>query len=121
MKIEHPEMDEASLQEQIKEEMMQELQNICLEEGRKMIKASNILLLPNWDIADALVFNFVSKKLMLENKYETILEAYNREVNRRIELESKLMGKSTRPKITYPHPPVEPFKSNPLLEIPDTP
>lgn len=29
-------------------------------------------------------------------------------------------GQSSRPKITYPHPPVEPFKST-LIEIPDTP
>ena len=57
----------------------------------------------------------------LQNKYETILEAYNREVNRRIEVESKLMGKSIRPKITCPSPPIEPFKSNPLVEILDTP
>ena len=169
-----------------------------------MIKASNILLLPNWDIADALIFNSVSNKLKLrdpnkrdfqgtafiedqdalvswllrkgsratssqpddsglmgnilvrrvadtshvqaaywnvdsskfllattekeeqvmfelQNKYETILEAYNKEVKKRIELENKLMGKSTRPRITYPCPPVEPFKSTPLVEIPDTP
>ena len=57
----------------------------------------------------------------LQNKYETILETYNKEVKRRIELENKLMGKSTRPRITYPYPLVEPFKSIPLVEIPDTP
>ena len=34
MKIEHPEMDEASIQNQIKEKMMQKFQNITLEEGR---------------------------------------------------------------------------------------
>lgn len=171
------------MQNQIKEEMMKELQNISPEEGRKMIKASNILLLPNWDIADALIFNSISSRLELqdpnrrdfqgtsfiedqaalvswslrkgsratpsqsdesglmgnilvrrvadtshvqaaywnvdsskfvlatakkeeqvmselENKYETLLGAYNREVKRRIEHENKAMGKSTRPRIT---------------------
>ena len=29
--------------------------------------------------------------------------------------------KSSRPRITYAYPPVEPFKSTPLIEIPDTP
>ena len=57
----------------------------------------------------------------LQNKYETVLEAYNKELKKRIELEDKLMRKSTRPRITYPHPPMEPFKSTPLIEIPDTP
>lgn len=52
------------------------------------------------------------------------MAAYNKEVQKRIELENKLMGhqgQSRNPRITYPHPSVEPFKSNPLNEIPDTP
>ena len=51
------------MQNQVKDEMMQEFQNITLEEVRQMVKASNILLLPNWGITDALVFNSVSNKL----------------------------------------------------------
>ena len=31
------------------------------------------------------------------------------------------MGRFSRPRITYPFPLVEPFKSTPLIEIPDTP
>ena len=65
MKTKHPEMDEASIQNQIKEQMMQEFHNITPEEGRQMVKTSNILLLPNWDIADALIFNSVSNRLEL--------------------------------------------------------
>ena len=38
------------------------------EEGRQMVKASNILLLPNWYIVDALVFNFVSNRLNLQDQ-----------------------------------------------------
>ena len=57
----------------------------------------------------------------LQSKYESVLEAYNEEVEKRIELENKLIGRSTRRKITYPRPPMEPFKSTPLIEIPDTP
>ena len=38
------------------------------EEGRQMMKASNILLLPNWDIANALVFNYVTNRLNLQDQ-----------------------------------------------------
>ena len=57
----------------------------------------------------------------LQNKYEKVVEAYNKEVRRRMELENKVLGRASRPRITYPHPPVVPFKSTPLIEIPDTP
>ena len=79
MKADHPEMDEASIHNQIKEKMMQEFQNITPEEGRLMVKAENILLLPNWDIADALIFNFVSNNLGLQdpNKKEFLGTAFS--------------------------------------------
>ena len=57
----------------------------------------------------------------LQRKYEKLMEAYNKEVQKRIELENKVMGRSTRPRVTYPCSPVEPFKSTPLIEIPNTP
>ena len=65
LRTEHLGMDETTLQNQVKEEMMKEFQNISPEEGRNMVKASNILLLPNWDIVDALIFNSISNKLDL--------------------------------------------------------
>ena len=177
---------------------------MTLEEGRQMIKAANVLLLPNWDIADALIFNSVSNNLGLQDpnkkeflgttfsndqaalvmwslrrgsrailsqpddsglignfivrrvantshiqaahmnvdyyqfvfatakkgegemfelqrKYDVVVDAYNKEVKKRIELENKLLGRSTKPRMTYPCPPIEPMKSTPLIEIPDTP
>jgi len=56
----------------------------------------------------------------LQSKYESVLENYNKEVKKRIELENKLMGTSTRPRITYPHPLMEPFKTT-LIEMINTP
>lgn len=57
----------------------------------------------------------------LQNKYEVVVEAYNKELKRRIELEGKLKEKLTRQRIAYPpRPLVEPFKSTPIVEIPDT-
>ena len=68
LKTRNPEMDEASIQDRIKEEISKEFQNISPKEGRQIVKASNIFLLPNWDIVDALVFNFVSNKLDLQEQ-----------------------------------------------------
>ncbi|MDF3686205.1 hypothetical protein, partial [Enterobacter hormaechei] len=61
------------------EQMIQEFQNITPEEGRQMVKDANILLLPNWDIADALIFNSVSNNLGLQdpNKKEFLGTAFS--------------------------------------------
>ena len=61
-----------------------------------------------------------NKRLELQAKYERVLEAYNKEVQKRIELENKVIGRSSRPRITYRCPLVKPFKSTPLIEIPKT-
>ena len=44
MRTEHPEMDETSIQNTIKEQMVQEFQNITPDEGRQMVKNANVLL-----------------------------------------------------------------------------
>ena len=79
VKTNNLEMDEASIQKKIKEQMMQEFQNITPEEGRHMVKAANVLLLPNWDIVDALIFNSVSNDLELQdpNKKEFLGTAFS--------------------------------------------
>ena len=47
---------------------MQEFKSLTPEEGRRMIKSSGVFLLPNWDIADAMVFNTVTKQLSVDEK-----------------------------------------------------
>ena len=38
-----------------------------------------------------------------------------------MELENKVLGRAPRHRIVYPpRPPVEPFKSTPIIDIPDT-
>lgn len=66
LKAEHLEIEDVAIQTQIKEEMIKEFEILTLEEGREMVRASRVLLLPNWDIVDALIFNFVS------NEFETL-------------------------------------------------
>ena len=38
-----------------------------------MVKAANILLLPNWDIAHALIFNSVSNNLGLQDPHKEFM------------------------------------------------
>ena len=59
--------------------MIQEFQNITPKEGRQMVKASNILLLTNQDIVDALIFNSISNNLGLldPNKKEFMGTAFS--------------------------------------------
>ena len=59
--------------------MIQEFQNVTPEEGRQMIKAANVFLLPNCDITNALIFDSVSKKLRLQdlNKKEFLGTAFS--------------------------------------------
>ena len=63
LKAEHPKIEDVTIQTEIKDEMIKEFQNLTPEERREMVKASGVLLLPNWDIADALIFNSIFIKL----------------------------------------------------------
>ena len=65
------------------------------------------------------------KKLELKEKYEQFLDAYNKEVQKRIELKNKMVGykgQSSKPRVSYPPcPPIAPFNIVPLIETPGTP
>ena len=72
------------------------------------------------------------KFLELNAKFEEILKAYEERGNKIQQLETqvsqmdKLLGKRkvgepSRPRIVYPRPPIEPFKSTPIVELLDTP
>ena len=55
-------------------EMMQEFKRLTPKEGRKMIKSSGVLLLPNSDIDDAMVLNSITKRLNVDEKVEKELK-----------------------------------------------
>ena len=75
MKVEHPKIEDAAIQTQIKEEMIKEFQSLTPEEGREMVKASGVLLLPNWNIVDALIFNSNSNKLETNKRRSQVLSS----------------------------------------------
>ena len=93
---------------------------------RRVVDTSNVQV-AHWNVDSSKFLLATAEKeehamMELQNKYEIILEAYNKEVKRRIELEYKLKMNLTRPRIAYPpRPPIESFKSTPIIEIPDTP
>ena len=68
------------------------------------------------------------KFLELNAKFEEMLKAYEEMGNKIHHLEAHVaqmdkqlrkikVGESSRPRITYPCPPIEPFKSTPLVEL----
>ena len=76
LKAGYLEIQDVTIQTQIKDEMIKEFQSLTPEEGREMVRASSVLLLPNWDIEYALILNYVSNKLKtLEKNKEEILGA----------------------------------------------
>ena len=86
--------------------------------GRRVVDTSHVhIACINVDHAQftlAIAKREEKEMIELQSKYEKVVEAYNSKVWRRMELENKILGRTSRPRITYPHPLVEPFKSTPL-------
>ena len=73
-----------------------------------------------------------SRFLELNAKFEEVLKAYEDRGNKIQLLENQIsqmdkqlgkrkIGESSRPRIVYPFPIIEPFKSTPIVELLDTP
>lgn len=50
------------MEEKVKQEMMTKFKAITPEAGREMVDKAGVLILPEWDIADALVLEAVKKE-----------------------------------------------------------
>lgn len=61
-KVQQPNKDPGLVDEEIKQEMMEEFKTITPEQGRDMVAQAGVLILPDWDIADALVLDAVRKE-----------------------------------------------------------
>lgn len=60
-KGDQPNKDPAMVEEEIKQEMMEEFKTITPEQERDMVAQAGVLILPEWDIADASVLEAVRK------------------------------------------------------------
>lgn len=61
-KNEQPHKDVVVVEEEIKQEMVTKFKTITPEQGREMVAKDGVLILPEWDIADALVLEAVRKE-----------------------------------------------------------
>lgn len=61
-KSEKPHKDPAMVEEEIKQEMVTEFKTITPEQGRDMVAKAGVLILLEWDIADAFVLEAVRKE-----------------------------------------------------------
>lgn len=59
--MEQPHKDTSVVQVEIKKEMLREFEAITPEKERKLIVDARVLTRPEWEIADALVFDVVKK------------------------------------------------------------
>lgn len=55
---------------------MEQFKSITLDKGRKLVSQAGVLLLPEWDIADAVAFNAIMQsKHPMQNSEEEVKEA----------------------------------------------
>lgn len=89
-RVEQPHKDTSTVEVEIKKEMLREFEAITLEEGIKLIANAGVLILPEWDIADAIVFDGVRKEtkplegITYSNDHATlVMWSLKREENKR--------------------------------------
>ena len=73
VKIEQPNREESKIEEEIQENLLKDFDNITHEAGRQLLNDAIILILPEWDTENAIVFHIVRKKTT--TKYRTKEEA----------------------------------------------
>lgn len=61
-KSEQPLKNTTQVEEEVKQEMMEEFKVITAEKGREMVAKAGVLILSEWDIVDALVLDAVRKE-----------------------------------------------------------
>ena len=70
MKAEQPDVEDSAIEEVVKEELTQGFNDITSEGGRILLKEVGILILPEWDIANAIVFDSVKREGQAKFKTE---------------------------------------------------
>ena len=73
IKAEKPSKEDSKIEEEIKENLLHDFDKITPKYGRKLLNDVGILILLEWDIANAIVFDVVKKEIY--TKYRTKEEA----------------------------------------------
>ena len=62
IKEEQLDVEAYSIEKVVKEELIRSFDAITLEAGRELLKDAGILILPEWDIANAMVFDAMRRE-----------------------------------------------------------
>ena len=62
IKVEQLDVDISTIEEVVKDELTRIFDNITLEDSRALLKDVRILILPEWDIANAMIFDDVRRE-----------------------------------------------------------
>ena len=77
IKAEHPDKSDSAIEEEVKSSFLNDFARFTPEAGRKILKQSGVLLLPEWDIANAIVFDSVRKQRDVKFRTtEEVLQAH---------------------------------------------
>ena len=61
IKVEQLDVEESAIEEVVKDELTKFFDSITLEVGRVLLKDVGILILPEWDIANAMIFDAIRR------------------------------------------------------------
>ena len=77
VKAEQPDKSDSAIKEEVKSKFLNDFAQFTPEAGRQIVKQSGVLILPEWDIVNALIFYSIRKQkdVKLETK-EKILQAH---------------------------------------------
>ena len=70
IKVEQPDVEESTIEEVVKDELTKIFDDITPEVGRALLKDEGILIFPEWDIANAMVFDVVKREGQTKFKIE---------------------------------------------------
>lgn len=59
---ENPDKDLKTIEDELRKEMTDRFEGITPEQGRELVKNAGVLVLPEWDIANAIVLDVVTKQ-----------------------------------------------------------
>lgn len=67
LKVEQPHLGDPTIEEEVKETLLQQFNNISPKGGRQLLMDSGVLILLEWGIANAIIFDTVRREK--ETKY----------------------------------------------------
>ena len=80
IKAEQPDVEDSTIEEVVKDELTKDFNDITPEGGRILLKEAGILILLEWDIANAIFFHLVKREGQAKFKIEEDVQTTHRGV-----------------------------------------